>query len=237
VPRPERTRLLAALPHLLAVLLVGGCGVLHHAPPKPAPLPEAAPAQPEPAPTVAAVPEPPPAPVPSPPRKPDKAPPKKPAPAAHEALGVADVGYYMDVLQGHLMQVVGSSARIERRGDDILLSLPYIAGFEPGTAKLSAAGRARLKPLAEALATFRLTMMSVRVRGEEEGPAGSAAALKAQRIGALARYFADAGVAARRISTAIAGLGRPPITEASAVDRLQLEFELTPLVATDASAL
>lgn len=238
MPRPEPSSVAALARALVLAVLLGGCSWMHAKPPAPPPAVVVAPAEPPPDTTLAATPDAVPPIVPSQPKKPpERSPPKRPVAGEHEALGVADIGYYMDVLQGHLMQVVGKVARIERRGDDILVSVPYAAGFEPGSAKLTVAGRARLKPLAEALATFRLTMLAVQLRGDEASPAAASLPLASQRVSAVARYLSDAGIAGRRITTPAGAPLRPPATEASAVDRLQIELELTPLVAANASAL
>jgi outer membrane protein OmpA-like peptidoglycan-associated protein len=166
---------------------------------------------------------------------PDKPASRRPLPSGvHETLAPSEVGYYMDVLQGRLSQLLGVDARIQRRGDDIGVAILYAAGFEPGTARVSATGRAQLKPLAEALATFRLTLLAVHVRGDDAGAAS--APLGSQRTAAVARYLTDSGVAAKRVVSGSGAVNRLPVVDASP-GGVRLEVELTPLTAAHTSTL
>lgn len=115
-----------------------------------------------------------------------------------DALSATDVGYYMDVLQGRLTQDLGRDARIERRGDSIVLWLP--SSFDVDSARLNGAGRQTLRPLAEILIEYRRTLVAVQVRGADSEAQGPNPRLASDRAGALSRYLTAAGLAGRRLS-------------------------------------
>jgi outer membrane protein OmpA-like peptidoglycan-associated protein len=241
--RCSRARAHIALPALAAAvtLALGGCSWLRpHA--AAAPAASAAPVKPDFAPpTSAEDPAGADSPAANAPLQRNKSPEKlaarrSPPGSAHEMLAASDVGYYMDVLQGRLTQLLGSEARIERRGEDIVVTIAYATGFELGKAKLSSAGRAQLKPLAATLTTFHSTLLSIRVRGEEPDSAVTGGVLGTQRTAAVARCLSEGGIAGRRIVTGGGALNRLPVADL-VPGSVRLELGLTPITAASASTL
>jgi outer membrane protein OmpA-like peptidoglycan-associated protein len=150
---------------------------------------------------------------------------------SRNALGPTDVGYYMDVLQGRLTQEIGKDGRIERRGDSIVLLLP--TGFDIDRSQLNPAGREMLRALTGVLVEYRLTVVSVQIRGVESDAHGAGSLLASDRAEALSKYLAEAGIAGKRIATAGAGsrLPRMPGT-GDQPDGIRVELQLSPIVVT-----
>lgn len=146
--------------------------------------------------------------------------PPAPAPNIGESLAPADVGYYMDVLQGRLKQVAGTSIGIARRGNRIVLDLTNRIAFSPGSTQPSAGDRAIIASLARVLVEYRMTLVSVRVRAADETTHAIDPRLSEQRAQVIANDLAEAGVGSRRI--AIAGAG--------ADNRVHVELTLEAIV-------
>lgn len=150
---------------------------------------------------------------------------------ARDALVPSAVGYYMDVLQGRLIQDVGRDSRIERHGNSIVVLLPV--GFDKGSARLNGAARQSLRPLAEALIEYRLTEVAVRLLGadSEAGGPGPGSRLASDRTGALSKYLTEAGVAGYRINTANEDFGQQPEDSAlGPVIGARVELQVSPIV-------
>ena len=146
------------------------------------------------------------------------------------ALGRTDVGYYMDILQGRLTQAIGKDGRIERRGDSILLLLPM--GFDIDSSQLNPAGRQRLQSLTGILVEYRLTVVSVQIRGVDSGAHAANSPLANDRAGVLSKYLADAGIAGKRIAKAGEGSRLPEMPWAGdQPDGIRVELQLSPIVA------
>jgi len=147
------------------------------------------------------------------------------------ALGPTDVGYYMDTLQGRLTQEIGKDGRIERRGNSILLLLPV--GFDIDSSHLNPAGRQKLRALGGILVEYRLTVVSVQIRGVDSDAHGVSSPLANDRAGALSKYLADAGIAGKRIATAGEGSRLPEMSgTGDQPDGIRLELRLSPIVVT-----
>ena len=147
------------------------------------------------------------------------------------ALGPTDVGYYMDVLQGRLTQEIGKDGRIERRGDSIVLLLP--TGFDIDSAQLNPAGRQMMRALTGILVEYRLTVVSVQIRGVDSDAHGANSLLAGVRAEAFSKYLAGAGIAGKRIATAGEGSRLPPIPgDGDQPDGIRVELQLSPIVAT-----
>jgi len=146
------------------------------------------------------------------------------------ALGPTDVGYYMDVLQGRLTQEIGKDGRIERRGDSIVLLLP--TGFDFDSSQLNPAGRQMMRALSGILVEYRLTVVSVQIRGIDSGVHGANSLLASDRAEAFSKYLAEAGIAGRRIATAGEGSKLPAIPGVGdQPDGIRVELQLSPIVA------
>ena len=137
-----------------------------------------------------------------------------------DSLAPADVGYYMDVLQGRLKQVTGKSIGIGRQGDRIVLDLTSRMAFGPGSTQLSPGNHAILAPLSKVLVEYRMTLVSVRVRADDSVTHAIDPHLSEQRAQAIANDLAEAGVGLKRI--VIAGVG--------AESRVRVELLLEPIV-------
>jgi outer membrane protein OmpA-like peptidoglycan-associated protein len=147
------------------------------------------------------------------------------------ALGPTDVGYYMDILQGRLTQSIGKDGRIERRGDSILLLLPM--GFDIDSPQLNPVGRQKLRALTGILVEYRLTVVSVQIRGVDSDAHAANSLLANDRAGVLSKYLADAGIAGKRIATAGEGSRLPEMAGAGdQPDGIRVELQLSPIVAT-----
>ena len=220
------------------LLVLGACAP---APPKPVP----APVEPKPV-SAAPKPLPPPAKPAPPPAKP-KVP--KPAPAAEgaavlapdnydrdrdalklklakanpDALAPDDVGYTLDVLQGRLRQVGGNTLRLTRQPNRLLLDLSGNIGFVPGTAQLDDVGSKVLAPIAQVLADYRMTLVSVLVRD------GAVTDKPDQPAQAVVRALTEAGVAARRI-VVLGGSGAAADPKNAAHPSARVELQIEPIL-------
>lgn len=143
---------------------------------------------------------------------------------SREALAAADVGYYMDVLQGRLKQNAGKDLRVERRGDHIALEF-FNVDFDAGSARLTPTFGDALATVAAALKEYRNTLVTVTLRGDDPPAPADDPQLGAKRAQALAHSLVMSGVIARRIVIAAS-----PQTPADAGNRGRLELELEPIV-------
>lgn len=135
-----------------------------------------------------------------------------------DALAAADVGYYMDVLQGRLKQLLGKG--IARRREGITLDLSGRVFFEPGSTQIGAGVREILAPLAKVLVEYRMTLVSVQVRADDPRTHVIDPALSQLHAQAIAHVLADAGVAVKRI--VIAGVGSE--------NRVRVGLQIEPIV-------
>jgi outer membrane protein OmpA-like peptidoglycan-associated protein len=150
---------------------------------------------------------------------------------SRNALGPTDVGYYMDVLQGRLTQEIGKDGRIERRGDSIVLLLP--AGFDIDSSQLNPTGRQTMRALTGILVEYRLTVVSVQIRGVDSDAHGANSLLASDRAEAFSKYLAEAGIAGKRIATAGEGSKLPRVPGVGdQPDAVRVELQLSPIVAT-----
>ncbi|MGE3450031.1 MAG: OmpA family protein [Burkholderiales bacterium] len=149
---------------------------------------------------------------------------------ANVSLAQADVGYYLDVLQGRLNQVATRDIVVGRKADRVTVDLSVVAGFEPGGVQVAARLREALKPLAEVFAEYRTTMVSLRVRADDADMPSSRSDLGAQRALAVARFLASAGVAAGRIVIVGPETGPNATDNASRDGRTHIELWLEPIV-------
>jgi outer membrane protein OmpA-like peptidoglycan-associated protein len=115
------------------------------------------------------------------------------AKANPDALVPDDVGYTLDVLQGRLRQVGGNTLRVMRQPHRLVLDLSGNIGFVPGTAQLDDVGTKVLAPIAQVLADYRMTLVSVLVRD------GAVASKPDQSAQAVVRALIDAGVPVKRL--------------------------------------
>jgi outer membrane protein OmpA-like peptidoglycan-associated protein len=116
-------------------------------------------------------------------------------------LGLHDVGYYLDVLQGRLQQSVDPAVIVSRASDSIVLDFSRRVGFTSGAAQLDDANRAVLMPLSKTLAEYRMTLVSIRVSVDDDS--AGARSLAQQRAAAIAHALEESGIVATRIKMSV----------------------------------
>lgn len=130
--------------------------------------------------------------------------------ASGQKLARDQVGYYMDVQEARLRQVVSASVRVERVGERVSLNLPGRLSFDVGSAALSPAAVEALSGVALVLAEYRFSVVSLHGHTDSSGNAAVNNRLSQERALSVARYLIDNGVEAQRI--VVSGYGdRAPI--------------------------
>lgn len=166
--------------------------------------------------------------------EPEKTSPAPPAYGSREALSPAEVGYYMDVLQGRLKQVPGGKLGIARRRNVIALVLPD--AFDADSARLNGSAHAIFVQLTKVLVEYRKSTVTVRVGRDESKTAPGPALLASLRATALADELRLAGVGSRRIIVATAPASVAAKGKTAPVKRARLELLLAPIVLENAAA-
>ncbi|MEO7251313.1 MAG: hypothetical protein ABIW30_01755, partial [Arenimonas sp.] len=172
----------------------------------------------------------------APPRRADSEKTSAPPPAhsSHDALSPAEVGYYMDVLQGRLKQVPGGKLGVARRRNVIALVMPD--AFDAGGARLNRVARAIFLQVSKVLVEYRKTTVTVRVGDDAAKTTPGTAPLATLRGTALADELRLAGVGSRRIVVAAPPAGIASKGKTASVKRAQLEILLAPIVLGNAAA-
>lgn len=146
--------------------------------------------------------------------------------SAGDSLPAAEVGYYMDVMQGRIKQKIGNSKGIgiARSNDRIVIVMTGSSGFEAGNYHISPGIRQFLAPLSVVLVEYRMTVVSVRIRADGSGGNAGNPQLTEQRAQAVARYLQDAGVSSKRM--VVVGAGKSTMNSASGSrERIELQIE------------
>lgn len=146
-----------------------------------------------------------------------------------DSLPAAEVGYYMDVLQGRVKQKIGSSKGIgiARSHDRIVIVMTGGSGFEGTNNQISPNIREFLVPLSKILVEYRMTVVSVRIRADSSGSRATNLQLTEQRAQAIAKYLTDAGVSNKRM--VIVGAGKSSANSTSG-SRERIELQIEPIV-------
>lgn len=153
---------------------------------------------------------------------------------SRDSLESAEVGYYMDVLQGRLKQIAGRDFGVGRQGDYVVLDMAFQSAFEKGSAQLDASIRDALIPLSKVLVEYRMTLVSVQIRADDTGAQPIRTGLAERRAQALAHALVEAGVAGKRV--VIAGLYTSGQAETNSTEgRLRVEMRLEPIVRVSAN--
>lgn len=133
------------------------------------------------------------------------------------ALSPDQIGYFADVHEGRLRQALaGTSIRIQRVGDRLLLTIPGRLSFETDSTEIVEAARPALADIAAVLVEFDKTMVSVFGHTDDRGDPGYNQALSERRAVAVARFLAEEGVARIRLAGVGYGQRRPALEEDSA---------------------
>jgi outer membrane protein OmpA-like peptidoglycan-associated protein len=127
---------------------------------------------------------------------------KKDVPA--EGLEAAQVGYYLDVLQGRLRQLADPNLPITRSGEKITLELTAHLHFAADNPQLPQADCDGMAPLVKVLVEYRMTRLTLKVNSEDsDAPKGKATK---SRAAAIAKCLTRSGIAENRlIATGVAG--------------------------------
>ncbi|MGH8110241.1 MAG: OmpA family protein [Arenimonas sp.] len=146
-----------------------------------------------------------------------------------DSLPAAEVGYYLDVLQGRLKQKIGNSkgVGIARSNDRIVIVMTGGSGFEATNSQISPGIRQFLAPLSKILVEYRMTLVSIRIRSDNSATKMSNPQLTEQRAQAVAKYLMDAGVSNKRM--VVVGAGKSGANSAAG-SRERIELQIEPIV-------
>lgn len=132
------------------------------------------------------------------------------------ALPADKIGYFVDVQEGRLRQVLtGTPIRMQRIDDRLLLTIPGRLSFETDSTKVVAAAEPVLGAIAAVLVEFDKTLVSVFGHTDDRGDAAYNQSLSERRAIAVARFLADEGVARQRLAGIGYGQRRPAFEDES----------------------
>ncbi len=154
---------------------------------------------------------------------------------SHDSLDPAEVGYYMDVLQGRLKQLGGKDFGVGRQADYIVLDMSFQPGFDKGSAQLDSSVRDALKPLSKVLVEYRMTLVSVQVRADDSATQPVKPGLAERRAQALAHALVEAGIPGKRVVIAGLNPGDQTPTNSRPEGQLRVEMRLEPIVRVSAN--
>lgn len=141
---------------------------------------------------------------------------------SRDALNPSEAGYYLDVLQARLVQVLGADTKLSRTPDRIGIDLAHRVSFESGNPWLSKENCRLLQPLGNALAEYGKTVVVVEVGVDGIGKEAGKSAQR--RAHAVAQCLTNSGVAARRI--VIRAMSSAEATHATDVTNASLELDV-----------
>lgn len=149
-----------------------------------------------------------------------------------DSLPAADVGYYMDVLQGRVKQKIGNTKGIgiARSDDRIVIVMTGGSGFEAGNQRITPGIRAFLAPLSKMLVEYRMTVVSVRIRSDNPDAKAINPQVNEQRAQAVAKYLIDAGVSSKRMVVVGAGKSSAASAGSASGSRERIELQIEPIV-------
>lgn len=140
------------------------------------------------------------------------------------SLDPAQAGYYLDVLQGRLVQALGADTKLSRTPNRIGIDLAHRVRFDTVRPWLDATGCRLLQPLADALVEFGKTVILVRVG--VDGSGSQAETLAKRRAHAVAECLLRSGIAARRIVVVAPRSDTAAPAANATADALELDVEL-----------
>jgi outer membrane protein OmpA-like peptidoglycan-associated protein len=141
-----------------------------------------------------------------------------------DTLSASEAGYYLDVLQGRLLQVLGVEARLSRTTDRIGIDLAHRVQFDGSSSRLTPAGCQALQPLVRALIEFRKTLVVVKAGIDSADQESEMQAERRSR--AVADCLASSGVASRRIVIVATKSAETALDANATGDKLELDIEL-----------
>ena len=159
--------------------------------------------------------------------------------ASENPLGGDDIGYYMDIQEARLIQVLrNESVGIKREGDNITLNVPGGITFGSNSARIKADAHGALSAIAEVLGEYQNTQVSIYGHTDDAGEADYNQKLSEQRALSVAQYLVDAGVNKKRIVIIGHGESLPVVSNATSEGRAQnrrIELQLEPVAYQEGS--
>ena len=135
---------------------------------------------------------------------------------SRSALPLDRIGYFVDVHEGRLRQVLaGTPIRMQRAGDLLMLTIPGRLSFETDSAEVVEAAQPALAEIAGVLVEFDRTLVSVFGHTDDRGDAAYNQSLSEQRALAVARFLARNGIARERLAGVGYGQWKPAVDEDS----------------------
>lgn len=153
--------------------------------------------------------------------------------AGQQSLAPEEVGYFIDVHEARLRQVLaGTSVQMRRVSGRLLLTIPGNLSFDTNSAKVAEAMRPVLDNIAAVLVEFDKTLVSVHGYTDDRGDAAYNQTLSERRAVAVALFLARNGVAKQRLVGIGYGEERPVIdsdTEAARTANRRIEILIEPV--------
>lgn len=137
------------------------------------------------------------------------------------AVGGGLLGNYMDKQANEMQQVLSEQDRLRREQDKIYVSLGSDVLFESGQATLQPGARAKLRELADVMARYPQTTVTIVGHTDSRGSAELNDRLSRERAQAVADELTAYGVAPDRIVTRGAGASQPIASNATPEGRQQ----------------
>ncbi len=138
------------------------------------------------------------------------------------ALAGAAVGSYMDKQQAELRrELAGSGVEVERRGDDIVLSMPSDVTFGVDRSDIQSRFYPVLDDVAESLTRYPQTLIDVAGHADSTGPDDYNQALSERRAASVADYLISRGVMRDRLYVVGYGESRPIASNATQEGRAE----------------
>lgn len=119
--------------------------------------------------------------------------------AEGQRLGAGEVGYYMDVQEARLRQLVAEGYGVSRRDSALVVTIPGGRIFDINSARLLPSALATLSTLAKVLVEYRMTLITLNGFTDSTGEPQANQALSQARALSAARHLVAEGVSARRI--------------------------------------
>lgn len=155
------------------------------------------------------------------------------------AIASADTGYYMDILEAELRQILQHNpVETFRHETAILLRIPGSLVFATGSEQLKATARPILARIAEVVGRYDATLVIVDSHTDPAGDPAVNLELSKWRAIAVSGYLVDHGVDVRRIAAFGHGESRPLGDNGSNTggdSSRRIEIRLAPIIREQAS--
>jgi len=144
--------------------------------------------------------------------------------------GGAMIGAYMDKQEKELREKV-DAAKIERKGDKIVVTLKSAILFDTNKADLKSDAEQDLATFADVLKKYSKTELIVHGHTDSTGPRSFNKMLSEERAGSVVDFLAQAGVNISRLTSEGEGPDHPAASNKTATGRAQnrrVEIEIKP---------